>query len=428
MFKRSRKLLSLTLGLLVLILTLTSISGFARLAGTEITFWAMPNAPDETHIPWINQKAAEFEAKTGVRVKFEVVGWGDAWTRISTAIATGEGADVFQVGTTWNPQFAATGGLEQININEFGGAKAFMKANLDSTTYKGKYYGVPWFAETRCLFYNKDMFAKAGVQPPKTHQELLTVGEKIVKTLGNGSAISIAGTNAWDIQHNWAIILWANGGSILTNDNKKAAFNSQAGVDAMKWYLELVIRGLASKACAEYNQPQADAAFINGNVAMCYMGPWNIANIEQENPSLNYGIVEPPAGPKGKASFSGGSNFAILKASKNKDAAKAWIKFLMEKENSVNYSKNLTHMLPSTLESYTDPYYSTGVWKTFNTTLSYATAYPPLGVWGDIENAFVQEIKNILADYVNGKYNDRTIPTYLNRAAERVNVALKKER
>jgi multiple sugar transport system substrate-binding protein len=76
--------------------------------GGEITFWAMPNAPDETHIPWVEQKAEEFKDQTGVEVKFEVVGWSDAWPRISSAIATGEGADVFQVGTTWNPQFAAT--------------------------------------------------------------------------------------------------------------------------------------------------------------------------------------------------------------------------------------------------------------------------------------------------------------------------------
>jgi multiple sugar transport system substrate-binding protein len=422
MKSRSKKMLVVLAALFLLAALMTSMSA----AKTEITFWAMPNAPDETHIPWMNKKAAEFEAKTGVKVKFQVVGWGDAWPKITTAIATGEGADVFQVGTTWNPQFAATGGLEQINIKEFGGASAFMKANLDSTTYKSKYYGIPWFAETRALFVNKDMFAKAGAKYPTTHAEIFSEGEKIVKKFGEGSAIAIAGTNAWDIQHNWVIILWANGGSLLTKDNKKAAFNSQAGVTAMKWYMDLVIKGLASKACAEYNQPQADAAFINGNVAMCYMGPWNIANIKQDNPKLPFDVIEPPAGPKGKASFSGGSNLVILKSSRNKAAAKAWVKFLMD--NNVEYCKNLSLMLPSKVADYNDPYYSEGVWKTFKTVLSYSTAYPPLGVWGDVENAFVQEIKNILTDYVNGKYNDNTVKTYLDRAAKRVDAALAKER
>lgn len=395
--------------------------------GGEITFWAMPNAPDETHIPWVEQKAEEFKDQTGVEVKFEVVGWSDAWPRISSAIATGEGADVFQVGTTWNPQFAATGGLEEITIREFGGANAFMKANLDSTTYKDKYYGVPWFAETRVLFYNKDMFKKAGVQPPKTHDELMIVGKKIVATLGEGSAISLAGTNAWDLLHNWSIILWANGGTLLSADNKKATFNSPEGVTAMKWYVNLVKSGLASPACAEYNQPQADAAFINENVAMCYMGPWNIANIEQENPTLNFDVVEPPVGPKGKASFSGGSNLVILKASRNKEAAKEWIKFILKDENLVDYTKNLSHMLPATKKAYDDPYYTTGVWKVFKDTLSYATAYPPLGVWGDIEHACVEAFKNTLTEYVNGTYADDTVQKYLNSAVDKVNAALSKE-
>ncbi|NLW56797.1 MAG: sugar ABC transporter substrate-binding protein [Firmicutes bacterium] len=414
------------LGLICLLVLMTSMATIS--APVTITFWAMTNAPDEVHIPWVEGKAAEFERQTGIKVNFEQIGWDDAWQKITTAFVTGEGADVFQVGTTWNPQFAAAGGLEELNIAEFGGKDAFMKANFESTTYKGKCYGVPWFAETRALFYNVDMFNKAGVQPPKTHDELLKVSAKIVETFGEGSAIALAGTNAWDLLHNWSIILWANGGQLLTNDNKYAMFNNEAGVSAMKWYVDLVRKGYASKACAEYNQPQADAAFVNGNVAMCYMGPWNIANIELENPSLNYGVVEPPAGPKGKASFSGGSNLAILKASRNKEAAKAWIKFLLKTENMVEYTRDLTHMLPAQVEVFADPYYDSGVWKTFKTTLEYATAYPTLGVWGDIENAVQQEFAGVLAAYVNGTYDENTVKLYLNRAADKVNEALKREK
>src|SRR5690606_34911143 len=151
----------------------------------------------------------------GIQVNYEIIGWNDAWSRISTAIITGEGVDVFQAGTTWNPQFAATGGLAEIDVSEFGGPPAFMKANLDSTTDKGRYYGVPWFAETRALFYNTDMFAKAGVEPPQTYEELHAAGQKIVDAYTKGAAIAIAGTNAWDLIHNWAIVLWANGGSLL---------------------------------------------------------------------------------------------------------------------------------------------------------------------------------------------------------------------
>lgn len=395
--------------------------------GGSITFWLMPNAPDPGHQEWLDAKAKEFETLTGTKVKIEQIGWGNAWTRITTALATQEGVDVLQVGTTWNPQFAATGGIAEINIDDFGGADSFMKANLDSTTYKGKIWGVPWFAETRCLFYNKDLFADVGVEPPKTHDELYAVSEKIIAKKGKGTAIALAGTNAWDLIHNWAIILWANGGSLLTPDNKKGAFNSEAGVKAMQWYIGLFEKGYADAACAGYTQPQVDAAFAAGNIGMCYMGPWNIATIKRDNPNLNYGIVEPPAGPAGKASFSGGSNLAILKSTTNLKAAKAWVNFLILQENLVPYCKDLSNVLPAKVAAFDDPYYQEGYFSIFKTTLSYATAYAPMGVWGDIENAIVDNFKNVITDFVDKKYTPNTAKQYLDLAVEKVNAALANE-
>ncbi len=413
----------------ITLLVLVIVFLFAGMAWAEetITFWTMPNAPDDPYLSWLEKAATDFKAETGVTVKYEIVGWGDAWPKISMALIEPI-CDVSQVGTTWNPQFAATGGLEQIDINEFEGADSFMAANLDSVTYKDSYYGVPWFAETRCLFYNKDMFKEAGAVPPTTWGGVVLAGEKVNAKFGSGRAFAMAGTNAWDLLHNWSILLWQAGGSLLSADNKKATFNSGAGITAMKWYVDLVRKGLADQACAEYNQPQADSAFINENVAMCYMGPWNIANIENENPTLNYGIVEPPKGPVGKGSFSGGSNLVIFANSQHKEAAKAWVKYLTKKQVLVDYTTNLTHMLPAKIEAFEDPYYDTGVWKVFKETLSYATAYAPLGVWGDIENAVVGEFKNTLSAYIDGKYTENTAKEYLDKAAAAVDRALAKEK
>jgi len=396
-------------------------------AEETITFWYMQNAPSDLSVAWYEQAVADFKTKTGITVKFEEVGWGDAWGKISMACVEPM-CDVSQVGTTWNPQFAATGGLEKIDINDFDGADSFMAANLESCSYKGDYYGVPWFAETRCLFYNKDMFEEAEAVPPTTWGGIVLAGEKIKAKFGVGRAFAMAGTNAWDLQHNWAILLWQAGGSLLSADNKKATFNSGAGVEAMKWYVDLVRNGLADEACAEYNQPQADAAFINGNVAMCYMGPWNIAGIEHDNPDLNYGVIEPPVGPVGKGAFSGGSNLVIFANSEHKEASKAWIKYMTSKQVLADHCKNLIKMLPTKLEVFEDPYYTTGIWKVFKETLSYATAYPPLGVWGDIENAVTSEFRNILSAYINGKYTENTAKEYLDKAAAAVDRALAKEK
>src|SRR5690554_6731484 len=169
---------------MVSMLILVSASAFA----IEITFWAMNNAPSQAHVTWMEERAAEFEAETGIKVNFEEVGWD--MQNINNAIATGEGAQVFQVGTTQNAMYAATGQLVELNIDEFGGAGKFAEASLASTMYNGGHYGIPWFAETRCLFYNTDMLEEAGVEVPQTWDEVKEVGHKIIDVFGEGSGIA----------------------------------------------------------------------------------------------------------------------------------------------------------------------------------------------------------------------------------------------
>lgn len=88
--------------LLTVVATVLLVAGTSLAQAESITFWLMPNAADAIHIPWLDAKTEEFFEETGIRVRYEIVGWGDAWARISTALITGEGVDVFQAGTTWN--------------------------------------------------------------------------------------------------------------------------------------------------------------------------------------------------------------------------------------------------------------------------------------------------------------------------------------
>ncbi len=415
---------------ILIFLILLSLLIFASISAGAVTIkmQAMGNAPSEPHQQWMEEKAREFEAETGIKVEFNEISWGEEMQRIPLAITTGEGANVMQVGTTQNPFFAGTGGLLQIDMAEFGGEDAFMPANLKSTQLNGTSYGVPWFAETRVLFYNTEMFAEAGVKnPPQSWDELVAVGEKIIATHGKGSAIAIAGTSAWDLIHNWAILLWSFGGDMLNENNTEAVFNSEAGVKAMKYYVDLVDKGLASEACAEYNQPQVDAAFANGDVAMAIMGPWNIADIKDQNPGLPYAVAEPPAGPAGRAAFSGGSNLVIRANAPNEEveASKKWVNFLISDEVIIDYTKNLTNMLPAKETAFADPYYETDTMKVFKKSLAYATAYPPLVEWAEIEQAIVNNYNNVLTDYVNGDYDKTTAKKYLDSAASDVTGLLK---
>ncbi|QTL97934.1 extracellular solute-binding protein [Iocasia frigidifontis] len=407
---------------LVVLLTIATMLVFAAVASaTEITFWAMTNGPSEAHYEWMAKTAAEFEAETGIKVKFEEIGW-DSLNRLTNTVITGEGAQVFQIGNTWQGLFAATGGVLEFDLDDFD---EFMGAPLASATYDGKVYGIPWFAETRCLFYNTEMFKKAGITtPPGTWNEVMDAGQKIIDKYGEGSAFAIAGTSAWDLIHNYAMLLWSFGGEMLVDG--KAVFNSQAGYDAIDYWVGLLDSGLADPACAEYNQPQANAAFNNGDVAMTITEPSQIPVIADENSDLPYDIVQPPAGPAGRGAFAGGSNIVIRKnaPAEEIEAAKAWVQFLMRKENLVSYCKDQCNFLPTTKEAFNDPYFASGKLVVFKKTLSYAKAYPTLAEWGEIETSIQGNFSNVLTEWVEGNYDENSAEEYLDAAAAEVNLIL----
>ena len=161
---------------------------------------------------------------------------------------------------------------------------------------------------------------------------------------------------------------------------------------------------------------------------MAFRGPWIFADIEHDNPGLKYSIVEPPAGPYGRASFSGGSNLAIRNNASKEEirAAIEWVKFLVSDDVLADYTKNLTKMIPANKAALEDPYYDNELWQTFITTLSYATAYPAIPEWGPIEGVIQTNFGNVLSDFVNGTFDDKTSKGYLDAAVAEVNAILSK--
>lgn len=393
----------------------------------QIEMQAMNDAPSDPLNDWMDEKTKEFEQETGIEVEFTEISWGEEMQRIPLALEDGEGPNVMQVGTTQNAFFADVGGVLEIDIDEFGGEDNFIPGIWDYTELEGKHYGVPWFAETRIFYYNTEMFAEAGLEgPPETWDELVAVGEQITDEHGEGSAIAVAGTEAWDLIHNWSILLWSYGGEFLNDNNSEAVFNGESGIETLEYYVDLFDKELATDECLEYNQPQVDSDFINGDVAMAFMGPWNVIDIEEENPDLPYSVARPPAGSVGRQAILGGSNLIIRENGASEGeivASKAWIKFLLRDEQQVDYNQ-LVAMLPVVESAYEDSYYQEPEWQEFKDTLEHTRTYPSIPVWMDIEQSIVDKYIDILETYSEGDYSKNTVGDNLNEAAKEVDELL----
>jgi multiple sugar transport system substrate-binding protein len=155
------------------------------ISGQTITYWASVEGtgPQQT-TQTLTAQFADFTKQTGVHVKIQVIPWSDLLKKILTAVTSGNGPDVMEIGNTWSPSFAASGGFLSFTPSTFsqiGGQGKFSKAALSVSGAPGKApISVPVYSEAYALFYNKADFAAAGISsPPRTWTEFQADAKKL---------------------------------------------------------------------------------------------------------------------------------------------------------------------------------------------------------------------------------------------------------
>ncbi|MDO8806634.1 MAG: extracellular solute-binding protein, partial [Elusimicrobiota bacterium] len=126
----------------------------------ELTVWAM-GAEGKL----IRQAAESFEkGNPGVKIITQAIPWTGAHEKLVTAVVGNMAPDISQMGTTWMPEFRAMNALEPLNSFMPPGLDTgdFFPGALESNIYSGQWYGLPWYVDTRVMFYRTDLAAQAG--------------------------------------------------------------------------------------------------------------------------------------------------------------------------------------------------------------------------------------------------------------------------
>ena len=367
------------------------------LSGT-VTTWIMdPGSPKLQEV--FNGYAKDFEAEhSGVDVKIEFVPWAQAHDKFTTAIAGGKVPDVAEMGTTWTPEFADQGAFEPVPASAEG---EYVSSLVDAATLDDEVWGKPWYAGARALIYRKDVFRKAGItEPPKTWEELETAAAAIKEQGGGIYPIAFNGLT----EHYYLPTIWQAGGEIATKDGDswKAALNTPEAVEAIDYYTSFYKDGYTPKAAIGWEEPDAQEAFINGDLAMLIAGGWTYNSIIQTKPELEskIGTALEPAGPSGKdTAFAGGSHLVVFKESENVDAANAFVDFMLEPANLNKFTSEIG-FLPGTVAGIEESgYLDDPVRKPFaEQLLEHSAVYPPSPRWGALEgaNIFDGVIQNVM--------------------------------
>ncbi|KXG43890.1 sugar transporter [Tepidibacillus decaturensis] len=300
--------------------------GTAQGEKVQITLAGWGSSPEETKL--FNQTLDAFKEKNpNIDVKFEVI--ADQYMDVmKTRLVGGQAADVFFLDAFEAPGLIETGVLEPLDdyVTDDFDVNDFEKPMLDAFKGKdGNIYGFPKDFSTLALFYNKKMFADAGIKnPPTTWDELREISKKLTKgteVYGFGVAPELA---------RLMYVAQSTGDQVVKDD--KANFASDKAVNALQ---PIVDQHVIDKTSAQPSEVGADWGgdmFGQGKAAMVIEGPWAIPFLESNFPNLDYATAEVPTinGNKGTMAYT--VAYVMNKESKNKEAAWKLISFLTGKE------------------------------------------------------------------------------------------------
>ncbi len=322
--------------------------------GVTIRFWAMGREAEV-----VTGLIREFEAENpGVRVDVQNIPWTAAHEKLLTAFAADGLPDICQLGNTWIPEFAELGSLTPLQPYVEASAvvqpQDYFQGIWDTNLIHGELVGVPWYVDTRLLYYRKDMLLKAGFDhPPRTWHEWEAMMAAVKKLQGPDRYSVLMPINEFEQQLSFAL---QQPDPLLRDDDTRGNFRSPGFRRALAFYENMFAQGWAPRMSETQISNVWDEFFRGFNV-FYVSGPWNIREFKKlQPPGLEgqWGTAALP-GPDGPgAGIAGGTSLVIFRSSQHKQAAWRLIEFLSRPSIQRRFHA-LIGDLPPRRSSWDDP-------------------------------------------------------------------------
>ena len=343
----------------------------------------------------------EFERENpGVHLVVQQIPWTSAHEKLLTAFVGRATPDLAQLGNTWIPEFAGIGALEPLDEilsrSASVSSRGFFRGVWETSLYDGAVYGVPWYVDTRVLFYRPDLLARAGFpEAPRTWSGWLDAMRKVKRLQPSFGHPILLPTNEWEQP---AILGLQRGSPLLAEDGTRGAFSGPEFRAAAEFYVGVFREGLAP--IVSYSQlGNAYQEFARGNIAMWMTGPWNLGEFRRRLSAVEQALwmTAPLPAPDGSpwpgVSFSGGSSLAVFRGSKHKTEAWKVIEFLSKPAVQARFYA-LTGDLPASRAAWDDPSLAGDPKaRAFRTQVESVAAMPRVPEWEQIAQHMAERLE-----------------------------------
>jgi multiple sugar transport system substrate-binding protein len=302
-------------------------SGSGQITLTEMDYYA--SAPQNSQIQGVLTKCGD---QVGVKVVHQEQPRSQLVPKLLQDAAARTLPDLMLVDNPDLQQMASTGGLVSLSANGLS-TTGIYPAVAAAGQYQGQTYGIAPGVNDLALYYNKDLFAKAGLTPPATWADLTADAKALTSSMTKGIAFSAAATEEGSFQ--FEPFFWSAGADLSNLASPQA-------VQALTLWQTLVTSGSASKSVVNWAQSDVEAQFQAGNAAMMVNGPWQLPVLNAAK-GLNFGIVQIPVPTAGAPSVSpfGGEDWSVgHSATAREQKAVAVVKCLMTPSMTSEWSKD----------------------------------------------------------------------------------------
>jgi multiple sugar transport system substrate-binding protein len=265
---------------------------------------------------------------------------GQYFDQLRTEFQAGGGEiDVIGGDVIWPAQFAASGYILDLS-DRFTDTDAFLPGPIQSNTYDGKVWGVPWYTDAGLLYYRRDLLEQSGFsEAPTTWEELKEMALKTKQDAGTQSGFAFQGAEYEGGVCNGCEYIWTHGGNVLDpNDPSKVVIDSPESAGGLQTWHSMIEDGVSDQAVLNYTETESYGAFLRGDVVFLRNWPYVYALLsdpEQSdiNPAEQVGVAPiPVSGGNQSYSTLGGWNFFINAASDKQEEAWEFIKFMTDPE------------------------------------------------------------------------------------------------
>lgn len=337
----------------LLLFALVALSGCDSAEGRDVVtlrFWAMGREGEV-----VRELVRDFEREhPHVRVRVQQIPWTAAHEKLLTAYVGRATPDVAQLGNTWIPEFDAINALQPLD------SMIAASAAVDRTDYfpgiwatnvvDGRTYGVPWYVDTRLIFYRTDLLAEVGwTRPPQSWEEWRQAMLALRDHMGPGRYPIFLPVNEWP----QPVVLGLQAGSpLLADDGRRGAFSEPEFRRGFDFYVQLFRDGLAP-AISAAQVANIYQEFASGTFAMLITGPWNVEEMRRRLPAelQNRWATAPMPGPTGSedgVSLAGGASLVLFRGSHHPREAWQLIEFLSRPEQHARFHALSANLPPRT--------------------------------------------------------------------------------